>query len=83
MSDDWTRAQLDGLRRRVEELEARVGELDGRTSSARRAEATMDPDILQLIRGGKTIQAIQLLRERTGLGLAEAKDEVDRMAASI
>ena len=83
MSDDWTRAQLDGLRRRVEELEARVGDLDGRTSSARAAETTMCPEVVQLIRSGRTIQAIQLLRERTGLGLADAKDAVERMAASI
>jgi ribosomal protein L7/L12 len=83
VSDDWVRAQLDGLRSRVAELEARVADLDGKASSAAAAESALDPDIVELIRSGRTIQAIQLHRERTGLGLAEAKEAVERMAASI
>ena len=83
MSDDWTRAQLDGLRRRLEELERRVGAVDGKRSTAQSAEDAMDPELVDLLRAGKHIQAIQLHRERTGLGLAEAKEAVDRMAASI
>ena len=83
MSVDWTRAQLDGLRRRVEELERRVAAVDGRRSTAQTAEDAMDPELVELLRAGKLIQAIQLHRERTGLGLAEAKEAVERMAASI
>lgn len=83
MSDDWTRAQLDGLRRRIEELEGRVGAVDGKRSTARNAEDAMDPELVELLRAGKQIQAIQLHRERTGLGLAEAKEAIERMAASI
>jgi len=37
----------------------------------------LDLDVVQLINSGKKIHAIKLHRERTGLGLAEAKDAVD------
>lgn len=36
-------------------------------------------DVLQLVKEGKKIDAIQLIRSRTGLGLKEAKDIVDRI----
>ena len=83
MSDDWTRAQLDGLRRRLGELERRVGAIDGKRSTAQQAEDALDAELLELLRAGKQIQAIQLHRERTGLSLAEAKEAIERMAASI
>ncbi len=35
-------------------------------------------DIRELIKAGKLIEAIKAYRERTGLGLKEAKDAVDR-----
>ncbi|WP_053202831.1 ribosomal protein L7/L12 [Jiangella muralis] len=38
--------------------------------------------IQQLVAQGKTIQAVKVLREHTGLGLKQAKDTVDRMAES-
>jgi ribosomal protein L7/L12 len=37
----------------------------------------MDPEVVQLINGGNKIRAIKVLRDRTGLGLAEAKDAVE------
>ena len=37
----------------------------------------MTPEVEQLINSGRKIDAIKLLREHTGLGLAEAKDMVD------
>jgi ribosomal protein L7/L12 len=37
----------------------------------------LDPEVVQLINSGKKIHAIKLHRERTGLGLAEAKDAID------
>ena len=43
---------------------------DGRYSDA----------VLQAVDAGRKIEAIKLLREETGLGLKEAKDEVDRLA---
>jgi ribosomal protein L7/L12 len=36
--------------------------------------------IRSLVAEGQTIEAIKLVRERTGLGLAEAKDLVERLA---
>lgn len=39
----------------------------------------VDEQLDELLRRGKKIQAIKRYRELTGLGLKEAKDEVDRM----
>lgn len=39
-------------------------------------------DVRLLIREGRTIEAIKLHREQTGLGLAEAKAEVERLAST-
>ena len=36
-------------------------------------------EVLQLVKEGKKIDAIQLIRSRTGLGLKESKDIVDRI----
>ena len=41
------------------------------------ASGGLAPDVVQLINSGNKIQAIKLHRERTGVGLAEAKDAVD------
>jgi ribosomal protein L7/L12 len=41
------------------------------------ASGVMDPEVVALINGGNKIQAIKVLRDRTGLGLAEAKDAVE------
>ena len=38
-------------------------------------------DLEQLLSAGRKIEAIKLVRERTGLGLKEAKDAVERMEA--
>jgi large subunit ribosomal protein L7/L12 len=37
----------------------------------------VDAEVLMLVQQGKKIQAIKLVRERTGLGLKEAKDLVE------
>lgn len=36
-------------------------------------------DVQELVRRGQLIQAIKLYREKTGVGLAEAKTAVERM----
>jgi ribosomal protein L7/L12 len=41
-----------------------------------------DADLLDLVRAGRKIEAVKLCRERTGLGLKEAKDAVDALAAA-
>ena len=37
-------------------------------------------DVLSAVDSGRTIDAIKRLREETGLGLKEAKDEIDALA---
>ena len=80
--------------RRIAELERKVSELYERLGQAEPASlagdsglsepasvvASEDPRVVELIQGGKEIQAIKLYRELTGVGLAEAKDAVDRLA---
>ena len=39
-----------------------------------------EPDVVRCLEAGNRIQAIKAYRERTGAGLAEAKDIVDRIA---
>lgn len=40
----------------------------------------VESEVLPLLEGGKKIQAIKLYRERTGVGLKEAKDAVEAIA---
>jgi large subunit ribosomal protein L7/L12 len=79
-----------GLRRRVDDLERRVAALewalrgaDAQTEAAPAATSgggwQVSPEVVQLARAGKKIQAIKLLREQTGLGLKESKDIVDNL----
>jgi ribosomal protein L7/L12 len=39
-----------------------------------------EPEVVQHLERGERIQAIKVYRERTGVGLAEAKEAVDRIA---
>jgi hypothetical protein len=42
-------------------------------------DAALEAEIYPLLRARRKIEAIKLLRERTGLGLKEAKDKVDAL----
>jgi ribosomal protein L7/L12 len=42
--------------------------------------AGMAPEVVELARSGRKIQAIKVYRELTGVGLAEARDVVDRIS---
>ncbi len=44
-------------------------------------ESDLENQLLPLLRGGKKIQAIKVYRKQTGQGLAEAKKEVEALAA--
>jgi ribosomal protein L7/L12 len=46
------------------------------------AQALADPEIRAAIAGGHTIEAIKLVRERTGLDLKGAKDLVESQRAA-
>jgi ribosomal protein L7/L12 len=48
-------------------------------SPATTASSDLDSEVRQLVSQGKLIEAIRLVRERTGMGLKEAKDYVDRL----
>ena len=41
--------------------------------------ASEDPRVVELVQSGRQIDAIKLYRELTGVGLAEAKDAVERI----
>jgi ribosomal protein L7/L12 len=40
----------------------------------------LEEQLLELLRGGKKIEAIKLYREKTGAGLKEAKDDIEALA---
>lgn len=84
-ASDTGGAMSDELRARIAELEARVEHLytlvGAQPQRAGDAGATtaFPPEVVELALAGRKIQAIKLLRERTGLGLAEAKQVVDNI----
>ena len=45
------------------------------------ADSSFEAEIISLLQGGKEIAAIKLYREKTGVGLKEAKDFVEALAA--
>jgi large subunit ribosomal protein L7/L12 len=71
----------------IEELRARhgiaCGDLDSELSDAIAASEPhgVEAEILELMRGRKKIEAIKLYRQRSGVGLKEAKDFVEALAA--
>lgn len=68
--------RIDTLERQVEFL-ARHLDIDPRRLP--QAPPACSPEVVQLVRNGQKIQAIKLHREQTGLGLAEAKHDVDEI----
>jgi ribosomal protein L7/L12 len=71
------KAQVAHLTQLVEQLYYRAGSPMGSS-----AFPSLDPppaDILDALRAGQKITAIKLWRERTNLGLGEAKDQVDEL----
>lgn len=73
-------AAVADLRRRVATLEAQVDALahaSGVDLTRLPVPAVVSPRVRQLALEGKEIQAIKVHREETGLGLAEAKADVD------
>ena len=45
----------------------------------REPEPRVSPEILDLVREGRKIEAIKVYREETGVGLKEAKDFIDSL----
>jgi len=78
MDDTDLRIAVYELQQRVAALEARLGAgADGAAAAPPPASPLDDPELQQLIRDGRTIDAIKLFRAKTGLGLAEAKYAID------
>ncbi len=46
-------------------------------------DAATSAELVRLVQMGRKIEAIKLMRERTGLGLAEAKSAVDAMGVGL
>ena len=72
------------LRQRVGKLERQVSFLLDRLGLEYHDDpnAGVSPEILELVRRGKTIEAITLFRRETGFGLKEAKDFVESLASN-
>ncbi len=47
---------------------------------AMKEELELSPQIYQLLASGRKIEAIKMIREETGLGLAEAKEIADALS---
>ncbi len=79
--------RIAALERKVAELYKRIGEAEpgfgGGSGFASDQPASLsaseDPQVLELIQTGQKIEAIKRYRELTGVGLAEAKDAVERV----
>lgn len=81
--------RIASLERKVSELYERLGQAEPASGfgggfgdepdPAASVAANEDPRVIELIQGGNQIKAIQLYREIAGVGLAEAKDAVDRL----
>ncbi|TQL67184.1 LSU ribosomal L12P-like protein [Nocardioides albertanoniae] len=64
--------------RRIDRLESKV-DLLLKQAGLEEPALPREEEILALARSGKKIQAIKVYREVTGAGLAEAKNEVERL----
>ncbi len=76
-----TETEIQQLRSRVNELEDKLKALYrhlnieyGETG----ADPLLNPAVQAALRSGNKIEAIKLYRELTGLGLAEAKDAIEK-----
>jgi ribosomal protein L7/L12 len=73
---------MDDVHQRLRTLEAQVAHLYRHlgvdsANAVPSASGDLAPEVVQLLNNGRKIEAIKVHRERTGLGLAEAKDAVE------
>lgn len=76
---------IAALRQRVNRLEAQVEFLYRHlgVTFVEDTYATDDPNVVAALRANNLIEAIKFYRERTGVGLAEAKSAVEEMRARL
>ena len=83
--DTFARAQIEALTRRVEDLEHHLRMVYEHTgmdaSTLFRDKPSADPQIVELLRSGRTVQAIKLYAEINGCDLMSAKVAIERMHA--
>ena len=77
-----TETEVQQLRSRINELEDRLKFLYQRLgidyAMDPNGNSILSPQIQAALRSGNKIEAIKLYRELTGVGLAEAKDVIDK-----
>ena len=76
-----TEAEMQLLRSRINELEDRLNFLYRRLNieyADSSSDPVISPQIQDALRRGNKIEAIKIYREITGVGLAEAKQAIDR-----
>ena len=76
-----TEAEIQLLRSRVNELEDRLNFLYHRLNieyADLDSNPALSPQIQDALRRGNKIEAIKIYRELTGVGLAEAKQAIER-----
>lgn len=89
MNEVDVRLAVQDLQQRVAALEAQVATLTGLPAptpavpSAPAGGPEHDPEVLACLQSGNEIGAIKAWRERTNLGLAEAKFAVDQARARL
>ena len=76
-----TETEVQQLRSRVNELEERLKFIYRRLNIdyvEPNSDPVLSPQIQEALRRGNKIEAIKIYREMTGVGLAEAKQVIDR-----
>jgi hypothetical protein len=83
--DDYARAQIEALKRRIEDLEHHlrmVYEQTGLdTAVLFREEPQIDPQIVAMLRAGRMVQAIKVYADVHGADLITAKAAIERIHA--
>ena len=77
-----TETEVQLLRSRINELEDRLKYLYQRLNieyADPGSDPVLSPQIQEALRRGNKIEAIKIYRELTGVGLAEAKDAIDKV----
>ena len=74
-------SEVADLRRRVAKLERTVDFMleQLKLTYVDKPETDVPPDIFELVRQGKTIEAVRVYREKTGVSLMEAKQFIEKL----
>jgi ribosomal protein L7/L12 len=81
-----TEADIQLLRSRINELEDRLNFLYRRLNieySDSNSDPMLSPQIQDALRRGNKIEAVKIYRELTGVGLAEAKQAIERFESGL